>query len=281
MEQSDNGRQVANLEEEAQEERKRYILRLQRRAQSQISTDLGNDVPQSHDESQIATLIRQVLQDTNARRVTIFRPITRGQRWHAATALADGSLYFSLVPPESVVLPMAIFTQRRSMVWNATSRHEIPPPRPDEFGYRSYVGAPLINDGEVVAVVEAVDFAQADQVERHLSVVEARLSTLGNVNPVDTPRTPTQTVSPPPEASTHGLTEETVLDLVLRPSIDPDSVIEIAPQEWMLVNQLNGERPLSESASAAGLATQQAISVAALLLERGLIKIGRENRRRG
>jgi hypothetical protein len=281
MEQSDNSRPVANLEEEAQEERKRYITRLQRRAQSQISSDLGSDVPRSHDENQIATLIQQVLQETSARRVTIFRPIARGQRWHAATALADGGLYFSLVPPESVVLPMAVFTQRRSLVWNGVSRHEIPQPRPDEFGYRSYVGAPLLSGGEVVAIVEAVDFAQADQVERHLSVVETRLSSLGKVETADSPRTSTQTVSPAPAASTHGLTEETVLDLVLRPSMEPDEVIEIAPQEWMLINQLNGERPLAETASAAGLPTQQAISVAALLLERGLIKIGRENRRRG
>jgi hypothetical protein len=139
----------------------------------------------------------------------------------------------------------------------------------------------LINGGEVVAIVEAVDFAQADQVEQHLSVVETRLSSLGKVDPIDTPRTPTQTVSPPPAAPTHGLTEETVLDLVLRPSMNQDAVIEIAPQEWMLINQLNGERQLSETATAAGLSTQQAISVAAVLLERGLIKIGRENRRRG
>src|SRR5215212_5779995 len=135
MEQPSNGRSHPNVEEETQEERKRYIVRLQRRAQSQIAADLGAEAITNQNDRQIETLIHQVLQETGARRVTIFRPIARGQRWHAATALADGGLYFGLVPPESVVLPMIAFSQRRPFIWSGTVQHEIPPPRPDEFGY--------------------------------------------------------------------------------------------------------------------------------------------------
>jgi GAF domain-containing protein len=277
MEQPQNDRKVGNIEEEAQEERKRYITRLQRRAQSQIATDLGGERPSDNGDAQNAILIQQVLEETGARRVTLYRPISRGQRWHAATALADGGHYYGLVPPESVVLPMIAYTQRRPIIWSAAAHHEIPPPRPDEFGYRSYVGVPLVDDGAVVAIVEAVDFTQADQIDRHVTVIEQRLSSLGKVTAIETQQTPVQAEP----IVTHGLTETTILDIVLRPPLDPDDVIEVSPQEWMLINELNGERPLSETAVAAGLATPQAITTAAALLERGLIRVGRENRRRG
>ncbi|MFL5762083.1 MAG: GAF domain-containing protein [Thermomicrobiales bacterium] len=281
MEQPSNSRSHPNVEEETQEERKRYIVRLQRRAQSQIAADLGAEAITNQNDRQIETLIHQVLQETGARRVTIFRPIARGQRWHAATALADGGLYFGLVPPESVVLPMIAFSQRRPVIWSGTVQHEIPPPRPDEFGYRSYLGVPFVNGGNVVAIVEAVDFAQADHINQHVAVVEQRLSILGQVGPVEAQIVPVEAPPEPPPPPTHGLTEETVLDLVLRLPLDPDDALEVAPLEWMLINQLNGERSLSENAVAAGLGTPEAILVAAVLLERGLVKVGRENRRRG
>jgi GAF domain-containing protein len=172
---------------------------------------------------------------------------------------------------------MIAYTQRRPIIWSAAAHHEIPPPRPDEFGYRSYVGVPLVDDGTVVAIVEAVDFIQADQIDRHVTVIEQRLSSVGKVTAVEAEQVPVQAEP----VATHGLTETSILDLVLRPPLDPEDIIEVSPQEWMLINQLNGELPLSETALAAGLATPQAITAAATLLERGLIKVGRENRRRG
>ncbi|MER3438669.1 MAG: hypothetical protein C4346_14360, partial [Chloroflexota bacterium] len=77
-----------------------------------------------------------------------------------------------------------------------------------------------------------------------------------------------------------GLDEAVVLDLVLQPPGDPDAVFEISPQEWALLNQLNGERSLGMAAAAAGMSLSVATTVATSLLERGLIRIGREDRRR-
>jgi hypothetical protein len=77
------------------------------------------------------------------------------------------------------------------------------------------------------------------------------------------------------------LTEASVLDLVLRPPIDPDALIEILPDEWNLLNQLNGQRTLGVNARTIGMAPAQVITVAASLLERGLVREGREERRRG
>jgi GAF domain-containing protein len=270
-------RQNGNLAEEAQEERKRYITRLSRRAQSQMGSDLGAERAAESTDEPIGAIIQKIMEETGARRVTLYRPIPKGQRWHAATTLADGGHYYGLVAPEAVVLPMIAFSQRRAIVWSPTSDHEIPSPRPDEFGYDSYVGVPLLKAGEVVAVVEAVDFEQTENLDRHVVAIEKRLSSLGTLDqsaPAAAPASP----APPP---THGLTDDSVLDLVLRPPIDPDAVIEVSPDEWNLINQLNGERPLAENARAAGIAPAQAITVAAVLLQRGLIREGRENRRRG
>jgi hypothetical protein len=279
MEQQEKVRQNGNIAEEAQEERKRYISRLSRRAQSQIASELGAERTSEALNEHIGTMIHQIMEETGARRVTLYRPIPKGQRWHAATALGDGSRYYGLVAPEAVVLPMIAFTQRRSIVWSPTSNHEIPSPRPDEFGYDSYVGVPLLKAGEVVAVVEAVDFEQSDHLDRYVGAIEKQMASLGRIEQTafDQPA-----AAPSPAAPlTHGLTEASVLDLVLRPPIDPDAVIEVSPDEWNLINQLNGERQLAENARAAGMEPSQAITVAAVLLGRGLIREGRENRRRG
>jgi len=279
MEQQEKVRQNGNIAEEAQEERKRYISRLSRRAQSQIASELGAErTPEALDE-QIGTIIHQIVEETGARRVTLYRPIPKGQRWHSATALVDGGRYYGLVAPETVVLPMIAFSQRRPIVWSPTSTHDIPSPRPDEFGYDSYVGVPLLKAGQVVAVVEAVDFEKSDQLDRHVSAIEKRMTSLGTIEQVDTG--PPAAAPVPATATTHGHTDASVLDLVLRPPIDPDAVIEVSPDEWNLINQLNGERKLAENARAAGMEPSHAITVAAVLLERGLIKEGRENRRRG
>jgi GAF domain-containing protein len=279
MEQQEKVRQNGNVAEEAQEERKRYIARLSRRVQSQIASDLGAERAPDSSEEPIGTMIQQIMEETGARRVTLYRPIPKGQRWHTATAIVDGGHYYGLVAPEAAVLPMIAYAQRRSIIWSPTSNHEIPTPRPDEFGYDSYVGVPLLKGGEVVAVVEAVDFENADDLDRYVGTIEKRLSSIGAIEAAASDL-PTAAPSPPPPP-THGLTEASVLDLVLRPPIDPDAIIEVSPEEWNLLNQLNGERPLEENARAAGVSPAYAISIAAVLLGRGLIKEGREERRRG
>jgi hypothetical protein len=67
---------------------------------------------------------------------------------------------------------------------------------------------------------------------------------------------------------------------VPRPPCDPDDPFTIAPDEWRLLFHLDGEQT-REAAAVTGLAPQFAATVAAQLLERGLIRLGKETRRRG
>jgi GAF domain-containing protein len=271
-----------NLAEEAQEERKRYITRLYRRAQTQIANDLGAEGSRDGVDELVGAMIHQIIEETGARCVTLYRPVPRGQRWHVASALANGGRYYGLAAPESVVLPMLAFTQRRSIVFGPASGQDLPSPRPDEFGYHSYIGVPVLNGGEVIAVVEAVDFEQTDHLDLHVGAIEKLMAMLCKIEQAPVPDKPAPAEQPmPPPPPTHGLSEASVLDLVLRLQLNSDAVIEISPDEWKLLNQLNGERPLSEIAQAAGKSPEQAISIAASLLGRGLIKEGREHRRRG
>ena len=63
--------QNGNLAEEAQEERKRYITRLYRRAQTQIANDLGADGSRNGADEQVGAMIDQIIEATGARLVTV------------------------------------------------------------------------------------------------------------------------------------------------------------------------------------------------------------------
>jgi GAF domain-containing protein len=266
----------AGSEERAREERKRYTTQLQRRAQAHITAELGVDGGAADVDRQIAMLLQHAMQTTGARRVTLFRPVPKGQRWHAATVLDDGGFYYGLIAPDSLVLPMSAYHQKRALILSPDRPHEPAVPRPSDLGFKSYLGVPVVNGGEVVAVIEAVDVARVEEIERHADAIEQAVDALAEALAAESRRhgwRPTGTPS-------HGLTETTILDLVLRPPIEADDTFEVSPQEWVILNQFDGNRSLDDVATAAGLQFGVASAVAASLLERGLVRIGRESRRR-
>jgi hypothetical protein len=263
-------------DERAREERKRYTTQLQRRAQAHITAELGVDSGAADVDRQIAMLLQHVMQTTGARRVTLFRPVPKGQRWHAATVLEDGGFYYGLIAPDSLVLPMSAYHQKRALILSVDRPHEASVPRPSDLGFKSYLGVPVISGGDVVAIIEAVDVARVEEMERHADAIEHAVDALAEALAAESRRhgwRPTGTPS-------HGLTETTMLDLVLRPPIEADDTFEVSPQEWLILNQFDGDRSLDDVAAAAGLQFGIASTVAASLLERGLIRVGRENRRR-
>src|SRR5690349_17952042 len=119
----DNGTGGAVPDERVREERKRYTTQLQRRAQAHITAELGVDDGAADVDRQIAMLLQHAMQTTGARRVTLFRPVPKGQRWHAATVLEDGGFYYGLIAPDSLVLPMSAYHQKRALILSADRPH--------------------------------------------------------------------------------------------------------------------------------------------------------------
>jgi GAF domain-containing protein len=263
-------------DERVREERKRYTTQLQRRAQAHVTAELGVDTGAADVDRQIAMLLQHAMETTGARRITLFRPVPKGQRWHAATVLDDGGFYYGLIAPDSLVLPMSAFHQKRALILSADRPHEPSVPRPSDLGFKSYLGVPVISGGEVVAVIEAVDVAHVEELERYADSLEQAVDALAEALAAESRRYGWRPAGGP----SHPLAETAILDIVLRPPVEADDTFEVSPQEWLILNQLNGERSLGDAATAAGIQVAIASTVAASLLERGLIRIGRENRRR-
>jgi DNA-binding IclR family transcriptional regulator len=59
-----------------------------------------------------------------------------------------------------------------------------------------------------------------------------------------------------------------------------DETFEVAPNEWAVLNGVNGDRPIKAVAEQASMPVSQVLSIASALVERGLIRLGKENRRR-
>lgn len=258
------------------EDRKRYTTQLQRRAQAHVTAELGVDSGAADVDRQIAMLLQHAKETTGAHRVTLFRPVPKGQRWHAATVLDGGGFYYGLIAPESLVLPMSAYHHKRTLILAADRPHEPTLPRPSDLGFTSYLGVPVINNDDVVAVIEAVDVAHTEDLDHHAEVLEQAVNALAEALAAEGRRHGWRPTTSP----SRGLTETTVLDLVLRPPIDLDDTFEVSPQEWLLINQLDGERELGIAATSAGMQFAVAATVAASLLERGLIRSGLETRRR-
>jgi hypothetical protein len=268
--------EVAGGEERIREERKRYTTQLQRRAQAHVTAELGVETGAADLDRQIAMLIQHALETTSARRITLFRPVPKGQRWHAATVLEDGCFYYGLIAPESLVLPMSAYHQKRPVLLAADRAPEPSLPHLGDLGIKSYLGMPVVSGGDVVAVLEAVDVARAEDLDRYAATLKQAVAEVAEALAAESRKHGWR----PGGSPTHGLTETTVLDLVLRPPVETDDSFEVSPQEWLILNQLNGERPLEEVAAAAGIQFGVVSTVAASLLERGLIRVGREHRRR-
>lgn len=263
-------------EELVREERKRYTTQLQRRAQAHVTAELGSATGEEDIDRQVTMLVQHALETTGARRVTLLRPVPRGRRWHISTVLDDGCFYYGLVAPETLVLSRAACDKMSPVLIGADYPVDPALPQLAELGLKSYIGVPIVTNETAVAVVEAIDVAQSDNLERYATALEQAVTSLANRFATETQRDAWNRSDRPDS----GLTDQSVLDLVLRPPGELDDTIEISPAEWAILNQLNGERSLGAIAQASRLPVSQVTSLASSLLERGLVRVGRENRRR-
>lgn len=263
-------------EERVREERKRYTTQLQRRAQAHVTAELGSESGEAETDRQVTMLVQHAMETTGARRVTLVRPVPRGRRWHIATVVEDGCFYYGLVAPESLVLSRYAYGRSRPTVLSLDQPADPALPTLSELGYRSYLGVPVVVSGQTVALVEAVDVSHSGQIDRYLDALDKAAGALADRLAFETN---TGAWSPNGGAG-KGLTESSQLDLVLRPPVEDDEPFEIAPAEWSVINQLDGERPLGAVAASLGMPFPQVSRIAASLLERGLVRHGRENRRR-
>ena len=265
------------IDDQHVDERKRYTSRLQHRAQAHVTAELGTEASGADVDRQVAMLVQHALETTGARRVTLFRPVPRSQRWHTVTVLDDGGFYYGLVAPDNLVLPMVIYAQKRPLLLAPDRPPDVAAPGVADLGFRSYLGLPLLAAERVVGVLEAVDVAHSDLLEGYATTLEPTVGTLAAALG--------QESSDGPElrsrALPRGVPETTVLDLVLRPPVDQEDAFEVDAEAWVLLAELDGERALGGIAAGAGLRLPRASAIAAGLLERGLIRTGREDRRRG
>jgi hypothetical protein len=263
-------------EERVREERKRYTTQLQRRAQAHVTAELGSESGEAETDRQVTMLVQHAMETTGARRVTLLRPIPRGRRWHIATVVEDGCFYYGLVAPESLVLSRYAYGRSRPTVLSMDQPTDPALPKLSELGYKSYLGVPVVVSGQTVALVEAIDVSQPEQIDRYLDALDKAVGAMADRLAFESN---TGSFSPN-GGSDKGLTESAQLDLVLRPPVDGDDTLEVAPAEWSVINQLDGERPLGAVAASLGMPFPQVSRIVASLLERGLIRYGRENRRR-
>jgi hypothetical protein len=262
------------LDERVREERKRYTTQLQRRAQAHVTAELGGGSVMPDIDRQITSVLQHAQDATKARRVTFYRPIVRGRRWHVATLLPDGGFFYGLVAPESLGWPRQTGDDRSRRL---VERHDEPDgDRLRELGVHSYLAVPVLVSGATVAVMEAIDIAEPDQLDHYAGLLEEAVAGLGRRLADESEATDIRDVG----SSQLGLSPDSVLDLVLRQPYEVDESFEVSPNEWAVLNHLNGERKLSEVAQLGEISIAQASAVANALVERGLVRFGRENRRR-
>jgi hypothetical protein len=265
-------------DEPIRDERKRYTTQLQRRAQAHITAELGGSAVLPDLDRQITMVIQHAQNSTGARRVTFFRPVVRGRRWHVATMLADGSFYYGMASPESLGWSRMAFDGGRQIIFDSNGNRPPGGVSANDAGIRSYVCVPVLADGKSVAVIEAIDLTEkgsldqlADQMDDVCATIAERLSDQNRQGESPAKRSGTTELE---------LNADSIVDLVLRQPFEVDETFEVAPDEWAVLNCVNGERPLRLVAEEAQLALSQVVSVSIALIERGLLQIGPENRRR-
>ncbi|MDQ2682328.1 MAG: GAF domain-containing protein [Chloroflexota bacterium] len=260
------------------EDRKRYTTQLQRRAQAHITAELGGTTVVPDIDRQVTMVVQHARETTGARRVSLFRPVNRGRRWHVATVLGDGTFYYGLAAPETLGWSRLSFEQRRSVCYD--NRDHSPQSGPDlpDIGLRSYLGVPILADGRAVGVIEAVDVSQTAELDYYSTQLEESAASLaqrlGDV------ATQSDDIPDSPGGAKLDVSADTVLDLVLRQPYEVDETFEISPNEWSILNHVDGERPIKAVAEKAGMPISQVIAVSSALVERGLLRVGKENRRR-
>lgn len=265
-------------DEPVREERKRYTSQLHRRAQAHITAELGGSAVAPDTDRRVTSIVQHTQRSTGARRVTFYRPVTRGKRWHVATMLADGSFYYGLASRDTMGWSRAVLEKKLPVMLEAD---DVPPPGtpglPD-MGVRSYIGVPVIADEQLVAVIEVVDIQAEGALDGYsadlVKTVEAFADSLRDQG------TEHEQTSRRDDASEPELTADSIVDLVLRQPLEVDETFEVTPGEWAVLNHVNGVSQLRTVADQASLPLSQVVSTAISLIQRGLIRIGKENRRR-
>lgn len=265
-------------EEPVLNDRKRYTAQLQRRAQAHITAELGGSTSAPDIDRQVTMVVQHARESTGARRVSFFRPVQRGRRWHVATLLQDGSFYYGLAAPDTLQWPRQAFDQKRPILADDRNHLPIAGPGVAELGIASYVCVPVISGGRVVAAMEAVDLPEDEELEHYSGLLETTVATLANGLDDGANEVEEHTVDG--QGNTHDLGPTTVVDLVLRQPYDADEAFEVSPAEWSLIANANGERSIKQLADATAMPVGQIISLAGALIERGLLRTGKENRRR-
>jgi hypothetical protein len=144
--------------------------------------------------------------------------VPKGQRWHAATVLDDGGYYYGLIAPDSLILPMSAYQQKRPVILSVDRPHEPSVPRPSDLGIKSYLGVPVVSGDDV---------ARVEEMEKLAETLEQAVDALADALAAEGRRYGWR----PSGSPAHGLTETSILDLVLRPPIEADDTFEVSPQE--------------------------------------------------
>jgi len=97
--------------------------------------------------------------------------------------------------------------------------HEPSVPRPSDSGIKSYLGVPVVSGDDVVAVLVVIDVARVEGSPRRWNRRWMRWPTPWR----------------PRVVATAG-------DRPAAP-IEADDTFEVSPQEWLILNQLDGDRP--------------------------------------
>jgi hypothetical protein len=268
----------AFVEEPPSNDRKRYTAQLQRRAQAHITAELGGASVVPDVDRQVTMVVQHALEATGARRVSLFRPVVRGRRWHVATVLGDGSFYYGLASPENLSWPRQAYEQKRPLLLERDTPSPSSGPTPRDMGLSSYIGVPVLSAGKSVAVMEAIDVNETGELGFYSGRMEESAASLaprldeGNSESAEMPTTTGN--------SNAELAAETIVDLVLRQPYDQDETFEVSPVEWTVLANVNGERSIKSISETTSLPMSQVITLSAALIDRGLVRIGKENRRR-
>lgn len=265
---------IGSADEHMREERRRYTAQLQRRAQAHVTAELGGSLTMPDIDRQVMMIIQHAQQSTKARSVSIYRPVVRGHRWHVATILPNGVFAYTSAALDTLSWPKATVQSKQRQVLD---RHHPQEGRTlTDLGLRSYIGVPIIAEGSVVGVIEAVDVLPVEDLPNAASMLEELVAPFGPRLIEEEAAASASTTGSNPL----GLQADTMLDLVLRQPYEQDDTFEVTPAEWEVLNYLNGDRTLAEVAVMAALPLDKATAIAGQLVERGLARVGRENRRR-
>ena len=149
---------------------------------------------------------------------------------------------------------------------------------------REVHGKPLVyldsaNTGQKpAAVIEAVDVNQTGELEYYSSRLEESASTLAQR--MDDQNKQVDEAQAQPGSTELELTADSIVDLVLRQPYEVDETFEVAPTEWAILTCANGDRSLRVISEQSKMPISQVVAVTTALVERGLIRMGKENRRR-